>query len=115
MKARVSSVFSVSADYAWLYVRKSGTLLYVTKGLLGFEGSNHFPYEWSEGSTIRTRLLFFGFIPAWRHELKFEKISDSSRTLYTNEGGGLVPVWNHLIKIESISEGSCPGLRQSDG
>jgi len=39
--------------------------------------------------------------------LNLKKISDSSRTLYTNEGGGLVPVWNHLIKIESISEGSC--------
>ena len=107
MRAKISSKFPVSADEVWILVKKSSTLLYVTKGFLGFAGSEHFPSEWREGSTESTRLLFFGFLPAWKHDLKFHKVNNIERVLYTNEGGGLVPTWNHCIKVEPLNENTC--------
>ncbi len=107
MRAKISSVLNAPAEKVWLLVKKSSTLLYITKGFLGFAGAEHFPNEWREGTTERTRLLFFGFLPAWKHRLSFQKISDSERVLYTNEGGGLVPTWNHLISVEPLSAYTC--------
>lgn len=107
MRAKISSVLKSPADDVWRLVKKSSTLLYVTKGLLGFAGAADFPSEWREGTTENTRLLFFGFLPAWKHQLRFQKISDSELILYTNEGGGLVPTWNHHIRVEPLSEYTC--------
>ncbi|WP_220348675.1 hypothetical protein [Alkalilimnicola ehrlichii] len=88
-------------------MKQSNTLLYVTKGFLGFSGSDRFPREWREGATEETRLLFFGVVPGWRHRLTFQEISDAKRELATCEGGGLVPIWNHLIKVEELEGQAC--------
>src|SRR5690606_25258755 len=87
--------------------RKSSTLLYVTRGLLGFSGFAQFPPEWNEGSTLETRLRFFGVLPAWKHEIAFERVGDSDCVVLTREGGGLVPVWNHLIQVQAVDDHHC--------
>ncbi|WP_189613634.1 hypothetical protein [Saccharospirillum salsuginis] len=99
MRVRITSTFHAPADKVWGLVKRSDTLLFVTRGFLSFSGSSHFPTLWEEGATETTRLLLFGFIPAWEHTLTFQEINDNSRVLYTREGGGLVPVWNHLIQV----------------
>ena len=107
MKVKISSVFHKSAVDVWPLVKKSSTLLYVTKGLLGFVNASEFPRDWIEGSRERSNLQFFGFLPAWNHEIKFNKIDDDNYILYTNETGGLVTTWNHSIKVEKLSEFTC--------
>lgn len=107
MRLTISSTFHAPADRVWFLVKKSSTLLFVTRGLLGFSGSEHFPAEWREGATETTRLLFFNFIPAWKHSLTVREVSDNNRVLYTNEGGGLVPVWNHHIQVTPGDNETC--------
>src|SRR5690625_5227284 len=105
MRARISSEFPASADQVWALVKRSNTLVYVTRGLLGFGGAEEFPRQWRQGMQIQTRLLFFGVRPGWRHRLTFKEICDTKREQFTEEGGGLVPVWNHLIKVEEHDAG----------
>jgi hypothetical protein len=107
MKAKISSTFNTPADRAWSAIRESKTLLFVTKGFLGFQGAEKFPEKWVEGRTEKTRLLFFGVIPGWNHQLHFTEISDVKREQFTKEGGGLISQWNHLIKVEPINSSQC--------
>lgn len=107
LRVKISSVFNAPADKVWALVKRSDTLLFVTRGLLGFSGAHHFPTEWREGSTENTCLLLFILVPAWGHSITFQEVSASKRVLSTNEGGGLVPVWNHLIHVVPDQSGTC--------
>ena len=108
MIAKISTRLDTSTDRAWDAVKKSATLLHVTRGFLGFAGARGFPEEWREGDAVRTRLVFFHLIPAWwTHQLRVVRLDDQNREIYTNEGGGSVPVWNHRITIAAVSEASC--------
>lgn len=106
MIVQISTKLEISAEKAWQTVKKSSTLAFITKGLLGFSQDN-FPTEWKESETVSTRLFLFNFIPAWKHEIHFGRIDDKQAELYTNEKGGIISVWNHLIKIEAVNEQSC--------
>ncbi len=107
MKVRIASTFNTPAGQAWMAVRESKTLIYVTKGFLGFKGAEMFPVRWEKGRTEKARLLFFGIIPGWSHRLRFTEISDEKNQLLTEEGGGIISQWNHLIKVEQKDEQSC--------
>lgn len=107
LKAIVKSQLNTPVNKAWELVNQSQTLVYVCKGLLGFEGSKAFPKQWKTGDTINTRLKFFGFVPAWRHTLRFKKISNDSMVIFTEEKGGIVRTWNHEIKLEAKDQFSC--------
>ncbi|OUS27074.1 hypothetical protein A9Q99_17900 [Gammaproteobacteria bacterium 45_16_T64] len=105
MKVIVSSAFQAPAELIWTLVKKSATLVYVTKGVLAFTGSSTFPEQWQQGHTVDSSLRFFGWLPGWRHQITFVKIDDDQRILSTNEGGGLVSVWNHQIRVVADAEG----------
>jgi len=105
MKAKISSVFNTPAHRAWSAVKESRTLIFVTKGLLAFEGN--FPAIWQEGKKQTAQLRFFGVIPGWQHTLYFRAICDETHQLSTEEGGGLVSIWNHVIKITKIDGQHC--------
>ena len=77
MKISISSNIKISADEAWKLVKKSSTLLYVTRGLMGFKSlSSNLPNEWQQGNTEKLRIMLFGIIPAWNHQISFKDISD---------------------------------------
>jgi hypothetical protein len=107
MRAKISSVFNTSADAAWAAVKKSKTLLYVTKGFLEFKGSEKFPEEWIEGRTETMRLIFFKSVPGWRHQIHFTEINNDKRLLSSEECGGLVSQWNHIITVELLNVSQC--------
>lgn len=88
MRARISSELPASADQVWSLVKRSSTLVYVTRGLLGFSGAEEFPRQWRQGMQVQTRLWFFGVLPGWRHHLTFKEISDTKRVQFTEEGAG---------------------------
>ena len=107
MKARITSILNTPTEKAWAAVKQSKTLTYIAKGFLHFEGAENFPHEWVQGKTEQCRLIFFGFIPAWQHALKFIRIDNHKHQLFTEEAGGLIPQWNHLIKVEPLTEFNC--------
>jgi len=106
MVVRISTSLDTSAGRAWAAVKRSATLTYVTRGALGFS-RDVFPVGWYEGLVVRTRLFLFGLIPLWTHELRFVRVDDARRELYTNERGGVISTWNHLISIEPRPDARC--------
>ena len=106
MNATITSKLNISANDAWHLVKKSSTLTFVTKGLLSFSDCDHFPAEWIENKSVISRLKFFGFIPAWNHQIFFQKVSDPELEIATDERGGIVSKWRHRIKICSMDKGA---------
>ena len=85
---------------AWDTVKKPETLRYITKGLLGFRVETELPEYYDAGETYRVRLLFFGFIPAWWHEIHIVQLDDTHREILTEEHGGAVKEWRHRITVD---------------
>jgi hypothetical protein len=85
---------------AWDTVKQPETLRYITKGLLGFRAERELPERFSAGETYRVRLLFFGFVPAWWHEIHIERVDDTQREILTSEHGGAVKEWRHRITVD---------------
>lgn len=102
MKVFVTTVLDVQAGTAWQIVKQSSTLVYVTKGMLGFKGAESFPIEWQAGETVKTRLRLLSVLPAWQHEIRFVQVKDNR--LITEESGGLIKQWDHVIHITPIDE-----------
>ena len=73
MTILVESYLPLPAGEAWQLVKRSQTLIFVTRGIIGFR-SGDFPVIWQQGQMISTRLYAFGLIPLWKHSLKFERI-----------------------------------------
>ncbi len=108
MKVKVSSNFNISAEQAWQLVQQSDTLLYVTRGLLGFQPlESELPEKWRSGITVPLRIVLFSLIPAWRHEVRFVSVSEADRQILTNESGGAIKTWDHLATVKPTNEGRC--------
>lgn len=108
MKVSITSEIGISAEEVWELVKQSNTLLYVTRGLMGFKPiESNLPNQWQQGQTEKLRIMLFGFIPAWRHQISFKEIDDSRMGMLTHESGGVVSTWNHLISVKAVKSSSC--------
>jgi hypothetical protein len=107
MRAVIQTTLPATADRVWSLTRRGDTLTYIARGLVSFGGPEGLPEQFIEGSAVDVRILFFGFIPAWRHHLAIRSIDDARRELLSNEHGGLVRVWNHLIRVEPLDNERC--------
>jgi hypothetical protein len=81
-------------------VKQPETLRYITKGLLGFRPEGELPARFSAGTVVRVKLLFFGFIPGWMHEIRIARLDEAHREIETTEHGGSVKRWNHRITVD---------------
>ena len=106
MLVRVSTRLPAPADLVWDAVQRTDTLRYVTRGLLAFRLDGEAPERLAEGETYRMRLLFFGFLPAWRHEIRVVRLDHAHREIRTEEHGGPVRAWRHRITVDDEGWGS---------
>jgi ligand-binding SRPBCC domain-containing protein len=106
MLVRVSTRLDVPADVAWDTVKRTDTLRYVTRGLLGFRANGEIPERLREGESYDLRLLFFGVVPAWRHQIHVVQLDDERKEIRTEEHGGPVRDWRHRITVDSEGWGS---------
>ena len=106
MLVRVSTRLPAPAGVVWDTVQRTDTLRYVTRGLLGFRLEGDAPERLAEGETYRMRLLFFGLLPAWRHEIRVVRLDDAHREIRTEEHGGPVRTWRHRIAVDDEGWGS---------
>lgn len=107
MRVRIKSVLPAPSAQVWQKVQQSQTLLYVTKGLLSFDGTEAFPAQWRQGLTIHTRLKLFSIFPLWPHQLVFDMICQQQRLMLTQESGGLVSESRHFIQVQTKDHHSC--------
>jgi ligand-binding SRPBCC domain-containing protein len=106
MLVRVSTRLDVPPDIAWDTVKRTDTLRYVTRGLLGFRVNGDIPERLGEGESYDLRLLFFGVVPAWRHRIHVVQLDDERKEIRTEEQGGPVRDWRHRITVDSEGWGS---------
>jgi hypothetical protein len=91
---------------AWDTVKRTDTLRYVTRGLLGLRPDGEIPERFAEGETYTMRLLFFGVVPAWRHEINIVRLDEQAHEIRTEERGGPVRSWRHRITVDGEGWGS---------
>ncbi|PIE36719.1 MAG: hypothetical protein CSA54_03555 [Gammaproteobacteria bacterium] len=107
MTVRLSCTLPAGQATVWSLVGKSQTLVYITRGMLGFAGAADFPAQWQVGTRLSTRLLALGFIPLWTHHLSIDSIDPAACKIVSDEGGGIVSSWKHLIEIAAIDDKHC--------
>jgi hypothetical protein len=107
MKAMVRTNLPSSAESVWQALLKRDIFLHVTRGMLGFMGSDQWPESFHEGLELETRLFFFHLVPGWKHKLRIIRVDNESFELKSEEGGGMVQKWNHDISVIKRTESSC--------
>jgi len=105
--AHIDTYLPASAETIWRTLLRRDTFLHVTRGMLGFRGSESWPELFGEGTVISTRLLFFHVIPGWKHTLRVVRVDRDTFTLVSKESGGIVKTWNHRIWLEPQTEDGC--------
>jgi len=104
MIANIRTVFNLPTDEVWDTLKKTDTFLYITRGFMGFEGTAEWPSEFRLGLEVNTRILFFNFLPAWRHSLSVVRMDAQALELHSQERGGPIGRWNHLIRLERLPD-----------
>ena len=107
MQIHIETDLATAADRAWETLQKTETFAYITRGFLGFNNIDRWPNRFSEDFEIKTRLVLFGLIPLWKHEMRVIHTDPQQRLIESREGGGPVHTWNHLIKITPLDEQRC--------
>ena len=106
MRCFVQTHLDAPAEKVWAAAKQSATLLYVTRGFLGFSEANRMPMEWSVGTVFQTRFWFFHVIPAWwKHTLAVMRIEANQKKIVSHEGGGMISVWNHALQKSALPSG----------
>jgi hypothetical protein len=103
MITRIHTELPSPAEKVWQALLKRDTFLYITRGMLGFRGADHWPEFFSEGLEIGTRLMFFHLIPGWKHRLRIVRIDEEKLELESEEEGWVIRKWNHRIFVERVA------------
>ena len=114
MIARIETDLPASAEKVWAALLRPDTLLHITRGMLGFRGSERWPETFEEGARLETRLVFFHLIPGWQHTLRILRVAEEDLELVSEEGGGPVRRWNHRVRLERISRQMCHYVDEID-
>ncbi len=104
MIAKIEKDLPASADQVWETLQRKETFLFITRGMLGFSGSDDWPERFAPGLEIECRLWFLHVLPSWRHYLNVMSIDAESKQLVSNERGGPIRKWNHTIRIVPVSD-----------
>jgi hypothetical protein len=103
----VSSRLDALPDAVWKIVKSSATFQFVTRGILSLSDELRLPPEWAAGQSFRFRLILFGFIPAWMHEITILSVDDARRTMQTAEKSGPLRRWDHTLSVRPSPNGGC--------
>lgn len=104
MIVKIERILPASADKVWETLQYKKTFLFITRGMLGFSGSDGWPERFTQGLNIQCRMWFMHVLPGWRHYLNVVSIDNESKQLVSNERGGPIRKWNHTIRIKPVSD-----------
>lgn len=96
-----------SAVAVWSAVKTPAAFRTVTRRLLVMPVIRRRDDEWREGETVVGWVFLFGVIPFSRHHLHIAAIDETTRTLSSQEYGGLLQRWNHDISVTPIGDHRC--------
>jgi hypothetical protein len=107
MIVRSATLLAAPANKVWQTLLKQDTFLHITRGMLGFTGTAHWPATFDQGADTKTRLVFFHILPAWSHTMKLVEVDSERYVLRSEELGGPIRRWDHHILIGSVEANRC--------
>jgi hypothetical protein len=106
-RVRRVSVLPLPADQVWALMLRPDTMLYVLRGLLDFpvlKGRRE-PICQGESGTGWVRL--FHLVPLARWSIDVRTVNAVTKTISTEERGGVFRWWAHTLHAEPAGDGSC--------
>ncbi|MEM7339015.1 MAG: hypothetical protein AAF467_10235 [Actinomycetota bacterium] len=79
--------------------------IHITRGVIRYPAAEAHPGPWAAGDRIKGWMFVLGVVPASIHELAIDSIDHGSRTLITEEHGGILRRWRHRITVETLDDG----------
>ena len=101
---RVERVLPASADRLWPAMQHPSAFLYVTRGVLGFPSLAGRTEPFVEGEADSGRLWLFHVLPLSRHHIHLVEVDATTRTMRTEEHGGLLRRWDHTLHVEPVDD-----------
>lgn len=104
---RIETELHTAAERVWAAMLHPASFSYVCRGLIGIPALVGRTDALREGESGTAWLLLFHLIPLSRHTIHLVEIDQVTRTLRSQEHGGLLRVWNHTLHVEPVSERTC--------
>lgn len=98
----VSTDLDAPADVIWRAVKTPHAFVHVAAGMLRYPAAERLDRPWATGDELEGWTFLFGVIPFSRHRLRVTSIDDGSRSLVSDEGGGIVRTWRHELHVDAI-------------
>ncbi|MEU9804447.1 hypothetical protein [Mycobacterium sp. NPDC050853] len=95
------------ADRVWGAMQYAGTFLYLCRGIFGIPALSGRTEPMRIGERGSAWLWGLHLIPLYRHTIHVVEVDEESRTVRTNEGGGILRTWNHTLHVEPIGDRRC--------
>ena len=103
----VTSEFGAPADAVWPGVKTPHAFVHIAFGLIRYPAAARLDGPWRVGQTIVGWTFLLNVIPFSKHHLTVASIDDETRTLVSDEHGGLVRRWHHTLHVEPIDDRRC--------
>lgn len=103
----IRTELGADADVVFDAVTTVDAFRLVTAGLLTYLPARDRTGRLHEGLEMRGWLLLGGVLPFSRHRITIERIDHASRTMCSDEGGGLIRSWRHRITVTPAGPGRC--------
>ncbi|WP_028934066.1 hypothetical protein [Pseudonocardia spinosispora] len=103
----VETELPTSADAVWQAMQHAESLRYVTQGLFKLPALAGRTQPFRQGESGTSWLVLFHVLPAWRHTIRLELLDHDTRTMRSQEHGGVIKGWRHTLHVEPIDSGRC--------
>ena len=103
----VHTPLEADADVVFEAVTTVDAFRHVTAGLLTYLPARGRTGRLHEGLEMRGWLLLGGVVPFSKHRIAIVSIDPATRTMRSDEGGGVIRSWRHRITVTPIGPGRC--------
>ncbi len=103
----VESELPTHADDVWAALQIPSTVVYVCRGVLGFPAEAGRTERFHQGERGTGWIRLFHVLPLHRHTIEVVELDEASRTVRTQERGGLLRSWRHTLHVVPITTTRC--------
>ncbi len=98
---QVSTRLDAPPELVWAAVTTPQAFVHVAGAMLRYPAAERHHARWQVGDELAGWTFLFRVLPFSRHRLSVRRVDDASRTLVSEEGGGLIRRWAHVITVEA--------------
>lgn len=103
----IETELPTDAEQVWAAMQHPTSFTYVCRGVLGMPALVGRTAAMREGESGTGWLLLFHLIPLMRYTIHLVEIDPATKTLRSQEHGGMLRSWNHTLHVEAVSTRTC--------